>query len=319
MSTKQIRRVGIVGMGYVGLPLALAFCKAGFRVVGVDVDERRVKALQAGISSIEDVSSEELAEAVEQGRFLPTTDYSLLREVESVSICVPTPLRKSREPDVSYVISAARTLAPHVQKGQTIILESTVYPGATEEVVAPALEGSGLKAGEDFYLAFSPERIDPANHTYALEDIPKLVGGVNQVSAEHAAEIYGQVFSEVVLLASAKEAEMAKLLENTFRAVNIGLVNELAIVAHRMGLNLWNVIDAASTKPFGFMPFYPGPGWGGHCIPVDPFYLAWRAQQDGFEVGFIEQASRINTRMPAYVVERVSDLLDKEGKPLRGS
>ena len=319
MSTKQIRRVGIVGMGYVGLPLALAFCKAGFRVVGVDVDERRVKALQAGISSIEDVSSEELAEAVEQGRFLPTTDYSLLREVESVSICVPTPLRKSREPDVSYVISAARTLAPHVQKGQTIILESTVYPGATEEVVAPALEGSGLKAGEDFYLAFSPERIDPANHTYALEDIPKLVGGVNQASAEHAAEIYGQVFDEVVLLASAKEAEMAKLLENTFRAVNIGLVNELAIVAHRMGVNLWNVIDAASTKPFGFMPFYPGPGWGGHCIPVDPFYLAWRARQDGFEVGFIEQAGRINTRMPAYVVERVSELLEKEGKPLRGS
>lgn len=308
---------GVIGLGYVGLPLALEFCRAGFHVVGVDLDEARIENLKRGISYIGDASHADVEAAVAEGLFMPTVDYSFLGQVEAMSICVPTPLRKTREPDVSYVTGAAERVANILQQGQTVILESTVYPGATEELVAPILEESGLRAGDDFYLAFSPERVDPGNKHYKLKDIPKLVGGINDPSTAHAVEFYENVFSSVLPLRSAKEAEMAKLLENTFRAVNIGLTNELAVMAHGMGIDFWQVIDAAASKPFGFLPFYPGPGWGGHCIPVDPFYLSWRARSEGLQAGFIEHAGLINSQMPTYVVERISNLLNERRKCLR--
>lgn len=311
---------GVIGLGYVGLPLAIEFCRAGYHVVGVDVDEKRIAQLRAGRSFIGDISSADLESAVNEGLFLPTTDYGSLGQVEAMSICVPTPLRKTREPDVSYVTAAAERIARILQQNQTVILESTVYPGATDDLVAPILEkGSGLRPGEDVYVAFSPERVDPGNGKYRLPDIPKLVGGINRVSTDRAVEFYRNVFSTVLPLSSAKEAEMAKLLENTFRAVNIGLVNELATMSHEMGIDFWQVVDAAATKPFGFMPFYPGPGWGGHCIPVDPFYLSWSAKANGLETGFIDHAGHINDRMPEYVVQRVNDLLNQRRKCLRDS
>ncbi len=297
----------------------MEFAEAGVTVTGVDVNKTRVERLAKGISDIEDVSSERLAVAVDAGRFIPTTDFASLSSVQAISICVPTPLGKSRDPDVTFVTSAAESLAPILSKGQTVVLESTVYPGATEELIGPVLESTGLKAGEDFYLAFSPERIDPGNTKYAVRDIPKVVGGVNEASTAKAVTYYEKVFPSVVAVGSTREAEMAKLLENTFRAVNIGLVNELAVIANGMGINIWKVIDAASTKPFGFMPFYPGPGLGGHCIPVDPSYLSWRARQEGFETGFIDQAGRINSRMPDYVVDRIGRILNRERKSLNGS
>lgn len=315
----RARRVGIVGLGYVGLPLAMEFAGAGATVVGVDMDRARVEGLLAGRSHVEDVSDQQVASAVDSGRFLPGTDYQALSDVDAVSICVPTPLGKSRDPDVSFVTAAAESLAPVMRRGQTVVLESTVYPGATEELIGPVLEKSGLRAGVDFHLAFSPERIDPGNTTHAVRDIPKVVGGMNALSTRMAAEHYRLVFPNVVELGSTREAEMAKLLENTFRAVNIGLVNELAVMAHGMGIDIWKVIGAAATKPFGYMPFYPGPGWGGHCIPVDPFYLSWRARQYGLEAGFIEQAGRINGRMPNYVVERVGELLNRRRMCLNGA
>ncbi len=302
-----------------GLPLAMEFAEAGVTVTGVDIDQGRVERLAGGVSDIEDVSSERLGVAVDTGRFLPTTDFAKLSDVQAISICVPTPLGKSRDPDVSYVTSAAESLMPIIKRGQTVVLESTVYPGATEELIAPVLERSGMKAGEDFYLAFSPERIDPGNKTYAVRDIPKVVGGLNQASTDKAVTYYKTVFPNVVAVDSTREAEMAKLLENTFRAVNIGLVNELAVIANGMGINIWKVIEAASTKPFGYMPFFPGPGLGGHCIPVDPSYLSWRARQEGFETGFIDQAGRINSRMPDYVVDRIVRILNNERKSLNGS
>ncbi|MDA0734737.1 MAG: nucleotide sugar dehydrogenase [Chloroflexi bacterium] len=311
---------GVIGLGYVGLPLAIQFTKAGYHVVGIDLDEKRISQLKKGKSYIGDISDAEVESAVNEGLFLPTTDYSSLRDVEAMSICVPTPLRKTREPDVSFVVSVAERIAEVLQKDQTVILESTVYPGATNDLVAPILEQtSGLKAGQDFYLAFSPERVDPGNDKYQIQHITKLVGGVNQASTDRAVEFYRNVFTTVLPLTSAKEAEMAKLLENTFRAVNIGLVNELATMAHGMNIDFWQVIDAAATKPFGFMPFYPGPGWGGHCIPVDPFYLSWTAKANGLETGFIDHAGHINDRMPGYVVQRVSDLLNNQSKCLRGA
>jgi len=253
------------------------------------------------------------------GRFHVSTDYALLSRAYVISICVPTPLRKTKNPDMSYVVDAAENLARVLRPGQLIILESTVYPRATEELIAPILEKSGLKAGRDFYLAFSPERVDPGNKRYRLTDIPKVIGGINRESTEKAVEVYSQVFKQVVPLNSAREAEMAKLLENTFRAVNIGLINELALVAHKMEVNIWNVIEAAKTKPFGFMAFYPGPGLGGHCIPIDPFYLSWKAKTYQADTSFIELAGKVNSQMPAYVVERVADLLNQVGKPLKGS
>jgi len=311
--------VGIVGLGYVGLPLAAEFCRAGFQVIGVDTNKERLTCLRQGNSYIADVTSQDIHEFVSSDRLCPTTEFSPLREVEGISICVPTPLRKTREPDVSCVIAAAKNVSRVLQPGQVVILESTVYPGATEGLVGPILERSGLKAGKDFYLAFSPERIDPGNHSIRLKDIPKLIGGINEESTHRAVELYQRVFDKVIPMASAKGAEMAKLLENTFRAVNIGLVNELAVMAHYMDINIWEVIEAAASKPFGFLPFYPGPGWGGHCIPVDPVYLSWRAKMDGLDVEFIDHAVKINNHMPQYVVDRVADLLNEKGKPLRGS
>jgi len=313
------RRVGVVGLGYVGLPLALEFCKAGVVVVGVDCDEAKVQMLRRGRSYVSDVACDQVAWAVGSNMLVPTQEYEALRSVEAMSICVPTPLRKSQEPDVSYVTDAAVRISRVLRSGQTVILESTVYPGATEELVAPLLERSGLRPGKDFYLAFSPERIDPGNKHYPLREIPKLVGGIDRASTQRAAEFYSLVFDTVIQMASCEEAELSKLLENTFRAVNIGLANELALMAHRMGIDIWRVIDAAATKPFGYMPFYPGPGWGGHCIPVDPLYLSWRARVDGAESGFIDHATQINTHMPVYVVDRIAELLNQEKKAVRDS
>lgn len=311
--------IGVIGLGHVGLPLAAEFCRAGFKVFGIDNSEERLASLCRGNSYISDVNSEDIQKFVDTGRLCPSADFSVLREVEGISICVPTPLSKTREPDMSYVIAAMENISGVLQPGQIVILESTVYPGATEGLVAPILERSGLKAGGDFYLAFSPERIDPGRNGIQVKDIPKVIGGINQESTWHAIEFYQRVFNILVPMSSAKDAEMVKLLENTFRAVNIGLIHELAIMAHHIGIDIWQVIDAAATKPFGFMPFYPGPGWGGDCIPVSPVYLAWRAKLDGLNLGFVDHAVTINNRMPQYVVERVADLLKEKDKPLCGS
>ena len=310
--------VGIIGLGYVGLPLAIEFCKQGFDVYGVDKAKEKIDLLRKGQTYIGDVSEAVLKNCLETGRFHVSTDYSVLTKVQAISVCVPTPLRKTKDPDMSYVVDAAENIAKILQPGQVIILESTVYPGATEELIAPILERSGLKVGKDFYLAFSPERVDPGNKQYSIRDIPKIVGGVTPESTERAVEIYSKVFNQVIPM-KAKEAEMAKLVENTFRAVNIGLINELALVAHKMGINIWNVIEAAKTKPFGFTAFYPGPGLGGHCIPIDPFYLSWKAKTYQADTSFIELAGKVNSQMPAYVVERVADLLNQQGKPLKGA
>ncbi len=311
--------VSVIGLGYVGLPLAVEFCRAGLQVFGVDTSEERLARLRQGNSYIADVSSQDVQEFVSSGHLCPSAEFSVLREAEGISICVPTPLRKTREPDVSYVIAAAENISRVLQPAQVVILESTVYPGATEGLVAPILEKSGLKAGRDFYLAFSPERIDPGRNGLQVRDIPKVIGGINEESTRRAIELYQRVFKTLVPMTSAREAEMVKLLENTFRAVNIGLIHELAMMAHHMGIDIWQVIEAAATKPFGFMPFYPGPGWGGDCIPVSPVYLAWRAKADGFDLGFVDHAVEINNRMPQYVVDRLADLLNERGKSLRGS
>jgi UDP-N-acetyl-D-glucosamine dehydrogenase len=312
-------RLGVIGLGYVGLPLAIEFARAGFRVVGYDVDEAKVGQLNAGMSYIPDVPSAHVAAAVESGCFRATLDGRELAEVDIIDICVPTPLRKTRDPDLSYVVQAVETTAKVLRKHQLIILESTTYPGTTEEVVQPELEAGGLTAGEDFYLAFSPERVDPGNANYTTRNIPKVVGGINEASTKAAVAFYSQVIDTVVAVSSTRVAEMVKLLENTFRAVNIGLVNELALMCHRMNIDVWEIIDAAKTKPFGFMPFYPGPGLGGHCIPIDPYYLSWKARQSGFEARFIELAGNVNGAMPEYVVERTAEALNSVRKALNGS
>lgn len=314
----MVIQIGIVGLGYVGLLLAVEFCKQGFDVYGVDKSQEKIELLQNGQTYIGDVPEATLKDCLKTGKFNVSTDYSLLAKVGAISVCVPTPLRKTKDPDMSYVVDAAENISKILQPGQVVILESTVYPGATEELIAPILEKSGLKAGKDFHLAFSPERVDPGNKQYGVREIPKIVGGVTPESTERAVEVYSKVFKQVIPM-KAKEAEMAKLVENTFRAVNIGLVNELALVAHKMGINIWNVIEAAKTKPFGFTAFYPGPGLGGHCIPIDPFYLSWKAKTYQADTGFIELAGKVNSKMPIYVVERVADLLNRVGKPLKGS
>ncbi len=312
-------RLGVIGLGYVGLPLAVEFARAGFTVVGFDVVQEKVTELNRGRSYIPDVSSAHLAEVVGNGRLRATTDPLALADVDIIDICVPTPLRKTRDPDLSYVVQAVDATAAVLRKGQLVILESTTYPGTTNEVVQPALEASGLKAGEDFYLAFSPERVDPGNPTYLTRNIPKVVGGINEASTRAAVLFYEQVIDTVVPVSNTRVAEMVKLLENTFRAVNIAMVNELALMCHRMNIDVWEVIDAAKTKPFGFMPFYPGPGLGGHCIPIDPFYLSWKARQSGFEARFIELAGNVNGAMPEYVVERIAEGLNAHRKALNGS
>jgi UDP-N-acetyl-D-glucosamine dehydrogenase len=312
-------RVGIIGLGYVGLPLAVAFARAGFNVSGFDVDPVKVAEINAGRSYIPDVPAADVAETVRANRLRATSDMSCLHEMDAIDICVPTPLRKTRDPDLSYVVQAVEAVKSRLRAGQLVILESTTYPGTTDEVVQPALEATGLRVGVDVHLAFSPERVDPGNQSFGTKTIPKVVGGSSPESTELACALYGAVIDTVVPVSSTRVAEMVKLLENTFRAVNIGLVNEIALMCHRMDIDVWEVIDAAKTKPFGFMPFYPGPGLGGHCIPIDPFYLSWKARQSGFECRFIELAGHVNHSMPAFVVERVADALNTVKKPVNGS
>jgi UDP-N-acetyl-D-glucosamine dehydrogenase len=311
--------VGIIGLGYVGLPLAVEFARAGFDVTGFDVDDAKVSEINAGRSYIPDVPQHELAEAVAAGRLRATTDMRRLEDMDVADICVPTPLRKTKDPDLSYVVQALEGVAAALKPGQLVILESTTYPGTTDEVALPMLEAGGLKADLDFFLAFSPERVDPGNPTYLTRNIPKIVGGHGPSSSRAATELYSQIVSTVVPVTSTRVAEMVKLLENTFRAVNIGLVNEIAQMCHKLDIDVWEVIEAAKTKPFGFMPFYPGPGLGGHCIPIDPYYLSWKARQNGFECRFIELAGHVNGSMPHYVVERIADALNNVRKPINGS
>ncbi len=312
-------KLSVIGLGYVGLPLAVAFGKKGNLVSGIDINKTRINLLKEGKSYVSDVLSNEIEKLVKAGFLKPTTDFSEITESEAVIICVPTPLRKNRDPDISYVLNAAEQVKKYLRKGQVIILESTVYPGVTEEVLLPLFESSGLKCGSDFYLAFSPERVDPGRKDYTLENTPKIVGGVDEKSTLKAAEIYANICTDVVKVRSARAAEMAKLLENTFRAVNIGLVNEIAQLCYEMGIDVWEVIEAAATKPYGFMKFVPGPGIGGHCIPIDPLYLSWKAKSFGFTTRFINLADEINQGMQRYVVSRIGDCLNEKEKPIKGS
>jgi UDP-N-acetyl-D-glucosamine dehydrogenase len=312
-------RVGIVGLGYVGLPLAVEFAKAGFSVTGIDVQKDKVARLNRGHSYVQDVPSTALGPLVEDGRFEATTDFSVVEDLDTINIAVPTPLRKTKDPDMSYVVSACEEVAKHLSPGKLVILESTTYPGTTDELVLPMLERTGLRVGEDFFLCFSPERIDPGNLRYHTTNIPKVVGGITPACTRLGSLFYSQALEMVVPVSSTSVAEMVKLLENTFRMINIGLVNELAMMCDRMGINVWEVIDAAGTKPFGFMPFYPGPGLGGHCIPIDPFYLSWKTKQAGIEARFIELAGYINGQMPHFVVDKVQNALNEACKPIRGS
>jgi UDP-N-acetyl-D-glucosamine dehydrogenase len=309
----------VVGLGYVGLPLAVELAEAGFKVLGFDVSEEKVAQLMAGESYIQDVPTERMAPLVEKGLLSAYSDFEPIVEADTINIAVPTPLGKTRDPDISYIVSAAEQIARYMSPGTLVILESTTYPGTTDEVILPLLEEGGRRIGEDFFLAFSPERVDPGNPTYNTKNIPKVVGGITPTCTEIAATLYGSALENVVPVSSSRVAETVKLLENTFRAVNIGLVNEIALICSRMNINVWEVIDAAATKPFGFMPFYPGPGLGGHCIPIDPFYLSWKARLHGFEARFIELAGEINGHMPDHVVDRCSEALNSQKKSLNGS
>ena len=311
--------VGIVGMGYVGLPLAMTFADAGFRVVGVDVNASRVDAMNDGRSHIEDVASEALAAHREAGLFEATTDFARLADCDAVSICVPTPLRKTRDPDMSFVMQATEQVAAHLRPGQLVVLESTTYPGTTRELVLPAFEARGLTVGQDVFLVFSPERVDPGRTDFTTQSTPKVMGGVTPACMETAEALYGAAFAHVVPVSSPEVAEMSKVFENTFRAVNIGLANELLLMCDALGISSWEVIDAAATKPFGFMRFTPGPGLGGHCIPVDPHYLSWKLRGLNYTARFIELASEINTQMPRFWTQRVQDALNEDGKALNGA
>ena len=311
--------IAIIGLGYVGLPLAVEFAKGGFKVIGYDVSERVVRALMEGRSHIQDVPSAEVAKLVRQGLFEATTDESRLKEADAVSIAVPTPLVKTRDPDMSYVIAAAEAVSRTAHKGLLVVLESTTYPGTTREVLLPILTKLGLTVGEDVFLAFSPERVDPGNPKYHTKNTPKVVGGITPACTEVATALYASVIDTVVPVTTTEAAELVKLLENTFRSVNIGLVNEMAIVCDKLGVDVWEVIDAAGTKPFGFMKFTPGPGIGGHCIPLDPHYLAWKMRTLNYKTRFIDLASEINSQMPAYVVEKVTEALNEDRKAVNGS
>lgn len=311
-------KIGIVGLGYVGLPLAVAFARNGYSVTGIDTAKDKVKKLNQGESYILDVSRSALKEALRRKLFKAVSDYRAVASLDAVIICVPTPLNKTKEPDISYVIDATENIARHLRKGQLIVLESTTYPGTTEEVMRPLLEKSGLKCEKDFFLAFSPERVDPGNKNFDTVSIPKVVGGVGRKSGEAVKILYGAIMRDVVEVSSAKAAEMVKLLENTFRSVNIGLINEITMMCHHLRVDIWEVIEAAKTKPFGFMPFYPGPGIGGHCLPIDPLYLSWKSKKDhGFDAKMIELASAINGAMPSYVLERITHLLNQKNIPVK--
>src|SRR5512132_2427803 len=312
-------RTGVVGLGYVGLPLLVEFAKAGYHATGIDLDSRKIQAIDEGRSYIPDVQTADVLALKRAGKLDATTDFAVVAELDTINICVPTPLRKTKDPDMSYIVSAVEAIAKHLHPGMLIILESTTYPGTTEELVQPMLEAGGLKAGIDFFLAFSPERVDPGNPTFNTHNVPKVIGGVTPLCSELAAALYGSAVERTVAVSSTRVAEMVKLLENTFRAVNIGLVNELALMCDKLQIDVWEVVDAAATKPFGFMPFYPGPGLGGHCIPIDPFYLSWKARASGFEARFIELAGYINGQMPEHVVRLASEALNRSGKALRGS
>ena len=316
--TRQAK-VGIVGLGYVGLPLAVEFAKAGFDVSGIDLSDAKVSRINAGSSYVGDVGSKTLGPLVQTGKLKATCDFSVIRDLDTVNICVPTPLRKTKDPDMSFIVSACGEIAKFFHSGMLVILESTTYPGTTDELVLPMLEQGGLKAGRDFFLCFSPERVDPGNPNYNTSNIPKVVGGVTPACSEMGRLFYSQALQKVVAVSSTQVAEMVKLLENTFRMINIGLVNEMALMCDRMGINVWEVIEAAATKPFGFMPFYPGPGLGGHCIPIDPFYLSWKTKQAGIEARFIELAGYINGQMPHFVVDKIQNALNDHAKPVKGS
>ena len=312
-------RVAVIGLGYVGLPLATEFANRGFTATGFEVDDKKVVEINAGRSYIGDVASDSIKQSVDAGRLSATTDFSQLRQCDAIIICVPTPLRKTKEPDVSFILAAAEQIKNYLRRGQLIILESTTYPGTTDEVLLPMLEETGLKLDEDFLIAFSPERVDPGNPQFQTHNIPKVVGGVTDDSTEAAALLYSQIVNEVHSVSSARVAETAKLLENTFRAVNIGMANEMARLCYALNIDTWEVIRAAATKPFGFMPFYPGPGIGGHCIPLDPHYLSWKARQHGFDSRFIGLAEEVNSRMPEHVVQLVSDGLNDDRKAMNGA
>jgi UDP-N-acetyl-D-glucosamine dehydrogenase len=312
-------RTGVVGLGYVGLPLLVELSKAGFHATGIDLDTRKIEAIDDGRSYIPDVPTADVRALKSAGKLDATADFAIVTELDTINICVPTPLRKTKDPDMSYIVSAVEAIAKYLHKGMLIVLESTTYPGTTDEVVQPLLEATGLKAGVDFFLAFSPERVDPGNPTFQTHNVPKVVGGLTPDCAKLASALYGTAIKTIVPVSSTRVAEMVKLLENTFRAVNIGLVNELALMCDKMNIDVWEVVDAAKTKPFGFMAFYPGPGLGGHCIPIDPFYLSWKAKQTGFDPRFIELAGHINGGMPHYVVEKVADALNTKRKSINGS
>lgn len=312
-------RVGVVGLGYVGLPLAVELAAAGFEVIGFDIDEEKVRSIEAGSSYIGDISSERLQSVREGDRLQATTDFDRLREVQVTNVCVPTPLTKTKDPDVSFMASAVEEIRDRLSPGDLIILGSTTYPGTTRELFVPVLEETGLKVGQDFSLAFAPERIDPANTTFKIKNVPKVVGGETPLCTELACKVFDTVFDETVPVSSTQSAEMVKLLENTFRAINIGLANEVALMCERLGLDVWEVIEAAATKPYGFMKFLPGPGLGGHCIPVDPSYLSWRMKSLNFSARFIELATEINSGMPAHVVDRVTELLNDAKLAVNGA
>ena len=312
-------KTGVIGLGYVGLPLAVEFGRAGYEAIGFDLDARKVNAINEGRSYIDDVPTAHVAELKAANRLRATTNFDALAEVDTINICVPTPLRKTKDPDMSYIVTAAEEIAKRLRPGQLVILESTTYPGTTDELVLPMLERGGLKGGKDFFLAFSPERVDPSNPSFNTHNIPKVIGGMTPDCTALASALYDGAIKTIVPVSSPRVAEMVKLLENTFRAVNIGMVNELALMCDRMGIDVWEVVKAASTKPFGFMPFYPGPGLGGHCIPIDPFYLSWKAKQTGFDPRFIELAGQINGGMPQFVVDKVADALNRHRKAINGS
>jgi UDP-N-acetyl-D-glucosamine dehydrogenase len=312
-------KVGIVGLGYVGLPLASEFAKAGFNVTGIDVLESKVAGLNRGESHVQDVPSSEVAKLVGEKRFRATTDFSVVGELDTINICVPTPLRKTKDPDMSFIVSAVEQIAKHFHPGLLITLESTTYPGTTDELLLPTFEKLGYQVGKDFFLCFSPERVDPGNPTYQTYNTPKVVGGITPACTEMGTLFFSQALEKVVPVSNTRVAEMVKLLENTFRMINIGLVNEMALMCDGMGINVWEIIDAAATKPFGFMPFYPGPGLGGHCIPIDPFYLSWKTKQSGIEARFIELAGYINGNMPHFVVDKIQTALNNHSKPVNGA
>jgi UDP-N-acetyl-D-glucosamine dehydrogenase len=310
---------GVVGLGYVGLPLAVELAHAGFTVTGIDLLPAKVDSINRGESYVQDVPTEVLKPLVQAGKIRATTEFAAVADLDTINICVPTPLRKTKDPDMSYIVSSCQEIAKHFHAGILIILESTTYPGTTDELMLPMFEAGGLKVGKDFFLCFSPERVDPGNPKFQTKNIPKVVGGITAACTEVGAAFYRQALDTVVPVGSTRVAEMVKLLENTFRMINIGLVNEIALMCDRMNINVWEVIEAAATKPFGFMPFFPGPGLGGHCIPIDPFYLSWKTKQAGIEARFIELAGYINGQMPHFVVDKIQNALNDHTKPLKGS